>query len=883
MVRNLAGGIGVALAVGLLTFFLMRPDPVPPPAPTRAAAPAQRATTPVARASAESVPIPLVVAPDAPGRLRLEGVVLGGDELPVAGAVVTIDSQPPRSLSTEKNGTFVFEGLAPRTYRVEARQGASVALPATVRLNEGTEPLTLRLRFAATVEVAVVERWTGREVEGASVELRGQETLTGSTGGGGRARFEGVLPGRYVVKASTPAHAPALQPLIVGDSPLSSQQVRVELATGSAVSGEVVDARGRPLEGVPVMAERVTDVVSLGDARRDAVHTDARGRWRVPMLEPGMYRFVAGSDSQAPGVSEPVSVDGQREREGVVISLPEPARLAGRVVGRDGSPVAHALVRVAISQGPLGVSLARQVQCDASGGFVFEGLPRKMVDVVALHESATSATHKVDLGERSERTEVVLALDADLSIEGEVFSSETGAPVPEAVVLAEPMSGAARSRVERTLRGSLSVITDASGRFELRGLRPGSYQLKAAPPGTSLERRTSWLRPATRLEAGARGVKLRLVADGKVKGRVQREDGSIPQFFSVSVGGGVAGAVGNGGTGEFIIPDVPAGTHVLRVSGPDFVSRTLEAVQVSPGQEKDVGTLTVDGGRRVSGRVLLPDGAPAAGATVSVSRDMQGRGVVAGPAAAAMSDLRQVTTREDGSFVLEGIGIVPLGLAAEHPQYGRSAQILIPSGVEEVRRDLLLEPTGTLTGRVVQRGQPVSGALVLASIKGAPSGGSGVTTGTDGTFHFGTLTPGTYSVVAMLDGSAGQQMKQATVEVRATEAARLDIDIPQGDITLEVAAQPQANARYREARLFLEPFQQGAPAGQGAVKTEQLSVETPARFTQLVPGSYKLCVVPPGVAPDAGTGAPAPKPRCSFIAVSEAPAVQQMALSLDMP
>mgnify|MGYP005616092569 CR=1 FL=1 len=63
---------------------------------------------------------------DPTGTLRLEGQVIDAADEPVQ-ATVVIDSNPPRELVTEADGSFVFEQLTPRTYRIAARAGDAIA------------------------------------------------------------------------------------------------------------------------------------------------------------------------------------------------------------------------------------------------------------------------------------------------------------------------------------------------------------------------------------------------------------------------------------------------------------------------------------------------------------------------------------------------------------------------------------------------------------------------------------------------------------------------------------------------------------------------------------------------------------------------------------
>jgi hypothetical protein len=97
----------------------------------------------------------IVFDDDPKGKLRIEGQVIDEKDQGVAGAQVAIDSNPPMVVTTEQGGNFVFEGLIPRDYRLEATGGDGYAGPARLRLTEKVEPITLRMKKGGTVEVSV--------------------------------------------------------------------------------------------------------------------------------------------------------------------------------------------------------------------------------------------------------------------------------------------------------------------------------------------------------------------------------------------------------------------------------------------------------------------------------------------------------------------------------------------------------------------------------------------------------------------------------------------------------------------------------------------------------------------------------------------------------
>ncbi|HVE86988.1 MAG TPA: carboxypeptidase-like regulatory domain-containing protein, partial [Myxococcales bacterium] len=259
----LLGGALVLVVIGARMVKGMQESSPGTPAPPPASRPLAGGNA--ARVNADLSPIPIVADPLAAGTYRLQGLVLGAGDLPVEGAAVTLEASAPRTARTDRGGAFAFDGLPPGLYRLEARQGGQVAGPVTAALREGTGPVTLRLRPAAVVEVEVVDARTRQGLPGATVELRGESALSASGGAGGKARFEGVRSGRYALKAAAPGHAPALKPLVVGDSS-ELERVTMELGTGAAASGEVRDDRGRPVAGIPVVAELASTLVSISDA-----------------------------------------------------------------------------------------------------------------------------------------------------------------------------------------------------------------------------------------------------------------------------------------------------------------------------------------------------------------------------------------------------------------------------------------------------------------------------------------------------------------------------------------------------------------------------------------------------------------------------------------
>src|SRR5207302_8205244 len=99
--------------------------------------------------------------------------------------------------------------LVGRQYTVAARAPGGIAGPVTARLTDKTETIVLRLRAGAKVTVRVAGT-DGKPIDGATVELRGQDAQMQTTAGGA-AIFAPVVPGGYEVVAWAPGTAKVYQ------------------------------------------------------------------------------------------------------------------------------------------------------------------------------------------------------------------------------------------------------------------------------------------------------------------------------------------------------------------------------------------------------------------------------------------------------------------------------------------------------------------------------------------------------------------------------------------------------------------------------------------------------------------------------------------------
>ncbi|HKA90706.1 MAG TPA: carboxypeptidase regulatory-like domain-containing protein [Haliangiales bacterium] len=854
-------GVMAAIAAGYVLFVKKKSEApaekdttaqkkVPPP---QTPAPGGGAAGPDKRAEGRPLDVRVAEDDDPPGKLRLEGQVIDDEERPVGGAVVLLGSRPRRTAKTEADGSFAFDQLVGRSYFVAARKDDAVAGPVTVRVTAKTEPVTLRLKGAATLEVTVIAADTRKPLAGADVTIGAEEGgSTAPTGADGKARLRGVGAGWHTIEASAEGYARGVTLYEASGKAGATEKTTVELKRGAPVSGTVVDAAGKPVAGARV-APLDASSPWVGSLERTSVDSDAKGKFAFAALPAGTFRFEARHPQHAPGTSSPVTLDGKNARADVVVRLAPAARIAGRVVSKAGQPVGGATLRVAAKAAGYRWDVTRQAYADDRGQFDIGGLPRAVVQVAAIHETAASSTVDIDLAAKPEQTGLTITLDLEGTIAGMVVTPE-GEAISDAQVLATPeATGSGQELSSLRLRGFVQDITDAGGRFELTGLAPGTYRLRAS---RSNDVRGAWLRESVPAKPGDRDVKLVLQPDGKVKGRVLYDDGSAPSVYSVSTGWGDGTPFSDPG-GAFAL-DSPAGPTSVTVSGPEFVRKTVSGVTVKANAETDVGTITVERGRSISGRVLHGDGSPAPGAKVVCGAQIIGTGseLSAGLFGAGLG-VKSTTSDDDGGFTLSGVGVKSVVIAAEHPTDGRSGTVRLPASPQSASVDLVLRPFAPLEGRVTTGGNPVAHGIVTAGAQQASRGTFIVQTGDDGGYRFDKLAPDTYMVTAMEAGGmmGGRNMFSKLVTV-GEQGARLDIELPSGNVSVSVAIAPPSGVTVSAAQVFLvtghmpavsnaEQFTEAfAERGEGALHPGFVLKGKPAKFDTVVPGPYSACAIP---------------------------------------
>jgi RNA polymerase sigma factor (sigma-70 family) len=825
----------IVLLIGLWSWRYTRPAPL-------AARPARLPIALRAAAGPRGLPVVASAEPDTPGVLRMQGQVIDAAESPIAGALVAMDANPPRTTTTDANGVFVFPGLRQRVYTLEAQGRGLYAGPVATEVSPTGEPVVLRARPATTVEVTVLGG--AGPVPGAHVELRSTLIWAADTDGRGLARLEGVGPGFRPLRVEAPGFAPAAQMLVTDAGPAVERLV-VRLEPGVAASGRVVDPEGHAVAGARVWPRSASEPFPTIDPAFDAVTSDRQGNWRIAALDPGSYQFLAGHPDFAQAVSPPVSL-GRAQVLGIELRLEGGGQVTGRVRGLDGKPMPDAEVRAAALAGMGLWPELRTVFTDDAGRFRIGGLPRTTIHLLALHAAGTSALATADLGAAP-----AASVELTLAIRGAIAGLVTdgrGRPLPEAQVTARSTALWTRGPIKSgsatswDLRGIPSLIADSGGRFRFTGLPEGRYVLSAVRPGAPPDHRA--LQPSSEASPGDAEVRVTVRGDGQVKGRVLLEDGQPAPAFSLSLG--PVSPVPFTGTGGAFLLSAPAGRHRLVITGPTFATRELEDVTVEEGEARELGTVVVKRGRSITGRVLAEDGAPVAQAQVVAGQFLSGGGTQL-YIATESGGAQETTSDDDGHFVLSGFEPGPLVVVAERAGRGRSDTVPIPPQQASAQLDLMLRPTGSLDGRVTRDGRPFPDTVVIAT-RQLGTANFFVMSGPDGRFALDTLAPGPQLLQAFVNRRKDLLLRAVAIE--PGQRAHADLEVRTGALALTVEVRgPDGQPVAADASVATPPVavRDGEPLQSVLARlaptqpTLLFQAGAPHTFEELPPGRYGIC------------------------------------------
>lgn len=662
----------------------------------------------------EEMDVPPVELPRDTG---LEVKVVGDSGAPIPGAKVLVSQRRVRDAYTPWQPAW---GPAERFGITDAK--GRLALPAlqgedlTVEVvAPGFQPRSLAVRPArVTVQLS---RGTGRRIEVLDTRRRPAGNILVWVEGMGLTAAVSGEDGRLSLTLPVDKRT-ALRLLAAGGDHLEadvvprpgSERVRLTLKSPETVSGRVIDILQRgPIAGA---------LVWMGRDYATYVRTDRSGNY-VLKTAPGAQRPLR---AVASGFFEEV--------EGPTFALSPKAFLHGSVVDGQGKALAGVDIRVRYDPGAVvqragqrlrrsgGLARSRGHGDFRAGGlvpgaaytlrFATPGFAPQIVKAEAPRTGAPGSPLRVVL------TPGKVAFGSVLD--------ENECPVAGAVVeLVPPPDSNMSVRLQQIREPDAALrsraVTDAAGRFEMRGVRAGRFDLAVQARGFAAVRVPGIGIPAQRERFDLGTVVLK--PEVLLSGRVQTPEGAPLEGASVRIKpedpleeaafdeNATPDAVTDA-TGGFQLSGRRAGDMLkLVVARAGYATAELSGVAANP--EKPL-VVILNPASVLAGRVVDEDDEPVTGALLTaVSQRM----VVVGGSVLTKGPVFQTRSRDDGSFTIQ-VEPGPVELTASGPGWQTAVlNLKVLEGKDLEGVEVVLRKAAILTGRVSgSDGAPVVGAEI---------------------------------------------------------------------------------------------------------------------------------------------------------------------------
>jgi Carboxypeptidase regulatory-like domain len=602
----------------------------------------------------------------------IEGVVR--DERtrqPVAGASVLARRDSPAMVLVETgthraisggDGRFRLGGLRPGAWEISATDHARYSKAQTLiglGVAEQVSDVELLIGAGPVIRGHVVDT---AGAPAPNVEIRAfsrGEGTEGKADAAGAFTLEGLRPGEYFLTANAEAYLPAGGTRVpVGDKDVDGVVITVK--------------RGTTLKG-HVEPRQVCDIQQYLDDHEGLLvltpgtSTAADGEFELGPFGDGTVKLTARCASGDQGATQVKITPGMPE---AILKVTPGGSIAGRVVDGEGKPVAGVGVMASNISGTEStiirngmVTSGVQGLTDVTGAYQLVGLSPGAYRMGVLDRGKPLAQRgkppTIELTASEHKTSVDLAIDRPTGVITGTVTGPDGKPLADAWVSAQQdmmsmldsMRGApdpkaasgSRMMVVEDREGPGGApettyppaLTDAQGRYAIRGLPHATYTVVAEAQRGQLRGRATDIKPDATVDLRALGV---TTLSGTVTGAA-----GPTGLFSVELDG-TTRAQRSFTDGKFSFGRVDPGSYTVRVQATDGNAETK--LTVTPDQPATIDIILASNAV-VIGKLVDAAGKPLAGQAVILTPDHDDGHLevrIEGP---------PPTTGPDGSFRLE--------------------------------------------------------------------------------------------------------------------------------------------------------------------------------------------------------------------------------------
>jgi len=727
-------------------------------------------------------------------RGSLAGVVTEDGKVPIGGARACATGhsdelapdllREPTCVTADAQGKFKITGLYPakytvsgaaRTYRPAVHHPGGDRKKTQVQLvaAEHKTGIAIALRPGGVEVTGVVNDLTGGPIANARVWAReawgdrGYAATTTETDAQGKFSLW-VKPGELGVSASADGYADS------SESVRAPGKLELLLTPESSLAGTVVDAAtNQPVEGARV----TVGAADWGwDDGASAVFTDGQGAFRIDRLTPGRY-VAASRTARGYGRTEGSALVGLGQHvDGVIVKLFPARRIDGKVViSTTNQPCEEPSVSLREPAKNKWVETRR-----TTGGSVYADgvLPGKYQVSVRCDGYLSHEKYEPITIADQDATGLVWEVDPGATIRGRVLT-KTGDPVEGADIYARTIGGPPRAK-----GGGDGTDSDREGRYELGGLRAGTYKIDLSSD------RGLFPRDGVKVEiaAGASVERDLTIEDGgSIKGTVVDAEGKPVAGIEVGARAMTAQWGGDNGksddAGNFTLHPIRAGDYrvtasrswsdQLRKPGTTDDSKQGEKISVRANQIATVRLVVESQSAGIKGIVVDADGKPVADAFVSAARESDAAGAQKSSVGQTRWNWNEqpVLTSTEGAFTVTKLSPGSYTVRAYRKGGGEAVAEHVATGATA---KLQIKSTGTVEGTVRVKHGTVPDELEV-EVKDLTTGFSREESffKTGGRYVIRDVPKGHFEIEAKAEGGN----KQVELELAEGESRTIDLEL----------------------------------------------------------------------------------------------------------